>query len=91
MASVPKLIWDDWNKRHFRKHNLRVKEVDETYSHELGRSKSYLARLVIYGKTNKGKLLAIVVSQTEHSNLYVVTARIMSKKERRLYYETKTN
>jgi len=85
----PALIWDAWNKRHINKHNVTVKEVQEAYEEEFGRSSSYTNRQAIYGRTKKDRLITIIVSFEKQGGPYVVSARDMSSKERRNYYHEK--
>ena len=54
---------------------------------QFGRSDSYLFRQSIYGKTGKGRLITVVVSYAKQPRPYVISARVMSKKERRDYCE----
>lgn len=86
------LVWDAWNREHIRKHKVTVTEVEETYhSTEITRQ-SYQNRLLILGKTKRGRLLTVVIFKERQENPYVVSARDMSVKERRYYNEkTKTN
>jgi uncharacterized DUF497 family protein len=87
MKRKPALLWDAWNEVHIQKHDVSKEEVEEAYQNEFGRSDSYLFRQSIYGKTAKGRLITIVVSYAKQPRPYVVSARVMSKKERRDYYE----
>jgi len=80
----PVLVWDLWNRVHIKKHSVSEKEVEEAYKHEFGRSDTYRDRQAIYGKTQKGRRITIVVSYERQAGPYVVSARNMSKKERRL-------
>lgn len=83
------LVWDEWNISHIRKHNVSREEVEEVYVSSPRMQISYKGRKVYFGQTKQGRLLTIIVA-TE--NNYVLSARDMSKKERRGYYEqTKTN
>ncbi|KKS88366.1 MAG: hypothetical protein UV63_C0036G0007 [Microgenomates group bacterium GW2011_GWC1_43_11] len=81
------LVWDVWNEKHIQKHGVLKKEVEEAYQNEFGRSDSYLFRQSIYGKTGKGRLITVVVSYAKQPRPYVISARVMSKKERRDYCE----
>ena len=91
----PALVWDAWNRQHINKHNVTVKEVQEAYEAEFGRSSRYENRQAIYGRTKNDRLITIIVSFGKQERPYVVTARDISSKERRTYYEknhqTKTN
>lgn len=92
MKSKSALVWDEWNIEHIKKHTVTKEEVEEACKSKTVKSKSYLGRQIILGKTKIGRLLTIVVSFEKQQEPYVVSARDMSKKERRLYHEkTKTN
>jgi uncharacterized DUF497 family protein len=89
---MKKFVWDEWNEAHIAKHKVTKQEVEETSKSKTITSISYLGRKLIFGKTKKGRLLTIVISYAKQKEAYVVSARDMSKKERRIYYEkTKTN
>jgi len=81
------LVWDEWNKGHIKKHLVTVKEVEEAYKSKKAYKKSYLGRYIILGKTKRGRLLTIVISFAKQKDAYVVSARDMSRKERRIYDE----
>ncbi len=85
----PVLVWDEWNRKHIKKHKVTEEETKEAYINEFGRSESYLKRQSIYGKTKKDRLITIIVSYARQPKPYVVSARDMSKKERRDYYYEK--
>lgn len=71
---------------------MAVSEVEEAYRGEIIESKSYLGRKIIFGKTRRGRRLTIVISPGIKNRSYVVSARDMSKKEKRLYeQETRTD
>lgn len=81
----PALIWDEWNTKHIDKHKVTKIEIEEAYAQELGRSESYAKREAIFGRTMKNRPVAIIVSYAKQPLPYVVSARDMSKKERRKY------
>ena len=91
----PALVWDVWNRQHIKKHNVTEEETREAYKNEIGRSLSYANRQAIYGITKKDRFITIIVSFEKQNKPYVVSARDMSSKERRTYYDkklqTKTN
>lgn len=84
---MKQLAWDDWNKEHIKKHNVTMREVEEVYHSKFAEKVSYLGRKIYFGKTRKGRLLTVVVSFEKQKKAYVVSARDMSQKERREYYE----
>lgn len=88
----PRLVWDEWNREHIKKHSVTESEVEETYSNEFARSDSYKKREAIFGSTLSGKLITIAVSYEKQINPYVVSARVMSTGERKKYvHKAKTN
>jgi uncharacterized DUF497 family protein len=86
MTEIKSLVWDAWNIEHIKNHGVSVKEVEEIVSFKDKRSlKSYQRRLIILGRTKKKRLLTIVLAKEKQTAYYVVTARDMSKKERRYF------
>lgn len=83
---MKKLIWDEWNINHIKKHNVTVEEVEEIYNNWIFVHYSYLGRKEYFGITNKGRKLLIVVSNKGIKKPYVVSTRDASRKERREYY-----
>ena len=89
---MKELIWDEWNLNHIKKHKVYKNEVEEAFYSKVYEGEIYSRRKIIFGKTNKGRLLIIIISFLKQKNPYVVSARDMNKKERRIYYEkTKTD
>jgi len=84
MIRIKQLIWGDWNVEHISKHKVGINEVEEVCRFAGKTFKSYKGRLIILGKTQKGRLLTIVLAPEDKGKYYVVTARDMSKKERRI-------
>lgn len=80
-----KLIWDNWNKEHIKKHNVSIPEIEEVFYSKHKKEQSYLGRIIIFGRTKQNRLLTIVVSYALQKEPYVVSARNMSKKERKKY------
>lgn len=85
MTRIKQLIWDDWNVEHISGHKVSVDEVEEVCRLSTEALKTYKERLVILGKTKKGRLLTIVLGPKGKGKYYIVTARDMSKKERRIF------
>lgn len=83
------LIWDLWNVKHVARRNVAPAEVEAALRD--GKRKileTYGERLVILGGSGK-RLLAVVLAPKGGQKYYVVTARDMSKKERRFYHDEK--
>jgi uncharacterized DUF497 family protein len=87
LYNIEELIWDEWNVEHIRKHDVSITEVEETCGLIIKTYKSYQGRLIILGKTKNNRLLTIVLMKKDKKSYYVVTARDMSQKERRLIDE----
>ena len=68
MIFVRGLIWDDWNKAHIANHKISPEEVEEICHGSYEVIESYRKRLLLVGKTRKGRILAIVLSP-EDKNL----------------------
>ncbi len=85
MMSLPKLVWSDWNREHINKHAVTEEEAEYAYSHHFLSVDSYKGRKLYYGKLKNGRAIGVAVSFEKQEEPYVVSARDMSKKERRLY------
>lgn len=85
MARLKKLIWNDWNKNHIKKHKVTVSEIEEAYRSKTLTVPSYLGRNMIFGKTKQERFLTIIISYDFQGKPYVVSGRDMSKKERENY------
>lgn len=84
MTKIKQLIWNGWNIEHIGKHKISVSEVEEACRAIIKSFKSYRERLIVLGKTKKGRLLTIVLVPETKNKYYVVTARDSSKKEKRM-------
>lgn len=62
MIVVEGLIWDDWNRRHIAGHKITPEEVEEACHGKYKEVESFRKRILIVGKTKKGRFLAIVLS-----------------------------
>ncbi len=83
------LIWDDWNIEHIKKHDVSRSEVEEVYSSTVIKQETHGKKLLLLGKTQKGRLITLVISCRNPSKLYIVSARDMSRKERNIFYDEK--
>ena len=86
MLTIEKLLWDSWNRAHIARHKVTVDEVEEICQSDPVVQQGKKGRLLIYGITNNGRVLTIVLDPEEKIGVYYpVTAHISSKKERRIY------
>lgn len=88
--------WDKWNiKKIFDKHGINIKEIEEIFKNKpiyfFGDEKHSQTELRhgVFGQTNDGRVLSVVFTIRE-DKIRVITARSISKKERRAYEKIKT-
>ncbi len=101
MRILPQPLSFDWDKgnidKNLKKHKLSNKEIEqvfindkEKFTFEDQKHSVTEKRHGIFGKTDNGKLLSVVFTLRK-DKVRVITARSMSKKERRSYEKIKTN
>ena len=87
--------WDQWNiKKNWQRHKAAASECEEVFFNEpliiTGIDKSKILyredRYATYGITNAGRFLFIIFTIRENK-IRVISARDMSKSERRFYHE----
>lgn len=82
--------WDKWNSEKPKKHGLTPEETEEAFFDEnkiiFGDWKHSVdeQRITLLGKTKKGRLLNITYT-TRDDKIRVITARLINKKEVKLY------
>jgi uncharacterized protein len=86
--------WDDWNVQKNRiKHSVEPNETEEVFiddnkvTFEDTRHSDKERRLILIGKTRKGRLLYVAFTIRE-GKIRVVSARDINRKEVKLYEET---
>ncbi len=86
MLYIQRLIWDDWNVAHIARHDVNPQQVEEVCHSDYIALASHTNRIIVFGLTNAGRVLAVVLNPHEEEGVYyVVTARPASKKERQYY------
>lgn len=85
MIKVKEIVWDEWNVDHIKKHNISITEVEEVCRGHYKQQPSYKNRFLIFGKTLKRRLLTVVLARESKGKYYIITARDMSKKERKVF------
>ncbi len=98
MKLLPKPIKFEWNKgninKNLIKHKIKNEEAEEIFVNQPivwlkdEKHSSQEARQMVLGKTDKGRLLSVIYT-IRKNQVRIISARIMSRKERRLY-EQKT-
>jgi uncharacterized DUF497 family protein len=88
---IDHLVWDDWNVAHIAEHDVEPEEVESVCHTEqhlarrAGITRYSLARYHLYGQTENGRYLFIVLDREVASSFYVVTARDMDESEKRSF------
>ena len=77
--------WDDFNTGHIARHNVSPEEAEEAFSNKPVILKSREKRYYIFGQTDNGRYLTIIVKFKFGGQVRVVTARNMSNAERSRY------
>lgn len=83
---VKRLVWDERNTEHIKKHNVSVLEVEETVRNAITHQKAKQGRYLIMGRVGS-RILSVVITRKEVGIYYPVTARDAAKKERIKVYE----
>ena len=88
---IDRLIWDEWNIAHIARHNVSPEEVrqvcrsPERLVLRSSKSKHGLERYQVFGRTEEGRYLAMILDRLKPGQFYVVTARDMSDREKKVY------
>jgi uncharacterized DUF497 family protein len=85
MIKIKQLAWDDWNVRHIKKHKVTTSEVEEVCKTAKKALRTYRERLLVLGTTKKKRFLTVILISKGKGKYYDITARDMSKKERKLF------
>lgn len=100
MQILPEPMQFEWNQgnlnKNVKKHNVTNQEAEEVYINTPiilfadAKHSSLESRFGLLGKTNNGRLLSIVFTK-RGTKVRIITARPMSRKERRAYEKIKTD
>lgn len=88
---INELIWDEWNVEHIAGHGVEPEEVEEVCVSRrrlvlrIGLSKRGLRRYQVFGPTDSGRLLIVILDSVQPGKFYVVTARDMTGQEKKGY------
>ncbi len=88
---IKRLVWDDWNREHIKKHKVTVEEVEDAMKQLITHLHGYKNRYMLLCRTGT-RILAIVVGREKPTEYYPISARDADKKERgRVYEKEKQN
>ena len=85
---INELLWDSWNKDHIARRGITGFDVEAVLKGSVSRVRIERARdstLAIWGRSESGKYLLIILSPRDKGSYYPVTARIMEDREKRRY------
>ncbi|HVF69864.1 MAG TPA: hypothetical protein VNA13_04860 [Xanthomonadales bacterium] len=83
---IKKLVWDEYNLEHIKKHKVVQSEVEEIAKNIKAHKKAKKGRYLIIGRSGS-RILSIVINRKEKGIYYPVTARDSDKDERKIIYE----
>lgn len=86
-VEIERLMWDDWNREHIRKHGVTADEAAEAVVRRGIREDTYKGRQQLIGSTVAGRILSVIIGPVpdEPGSFYVFSARPASSTERRRY------
>ena len=84
---LSELQWDEFNVSHIEKHGVTMIEIQEACLNQIDVLAGYDGREMLFGKTNDGRYVTVILAIKTKNIYYVVTARDTSKKERRYVYD----
>lgn len=83
---IKKLVWDEWNIEHIKKHNVTKDEVEEIAKNLVAHKKVKMGRYSIFGRIGS-RMITVIINKVDIGIYYPVTARDSAKKERKKVYE----
>lgn len=83
---IKKLVWDEWNVEHIKKHDVSQDEVEEVAIKIITHKKAKKGRYLIIGRAGS-RLISVAVNRKGIGVYYPVMARDSAKKERKVVYE----
>lgn len=84
---LDELIFNDINIRHIARHKVLPEEVKEVIKGRIITFAAKKERIMIIGKTQATRTLAVVLEKVVGGKYFIVTARDADRKERKIYQE----
>ena len=78
-------VWNNDNVQHVSRHGLSDEEVDEILDLPYRTVRTRNDCYMLYGRSRAGRYLAVVIRPLDDERALVITARDMSKTERRRF------
>lgn len=84
--AVREIRWTEDSEDHIARHDVRPAEVEDVlYSRPRLVAGGREGVTLVFGTTNAGRHLVVVLAEAEDGRLFVVTARAMTDSERRAF------
>ena len=83
---IKQLIWDEWNKKHIKKHKVKVDEVENAAKKVVAHKKAKKGRYLIISRVGV-RILSVVINRKGLGIYYPISARDADKRERKILYE----
>ncbi|OGH38953.1 MAG: hypothetical protein A3B44_03560 [Candidatus Levybacteria bacterium RIFCSPLOWO2_01_FULL_38_21] len=84
--TVKYLVFDEYNLKHIKKHNVTKEEVKEIGKNFFYHRKTHTGRYLAVGRVGK-RIITLVIRRISLGKYYLITARDASKKEGKDIYE----
>ncbi len=84
---IDELVFNERNIEHIARHNVLPEEVREIIEGKILPLEAKLGRIMIIGKTKKGRSLAVILEKVKSNIYFPVTARDADRKERKMFVE----
>ncbi len=83
---IKRLVWNSWNRRHIKKHNVTEAEVEEAVKHLIAHKLGKNGKFIAIGRSG-ARIIAAVLGRDAPTTYYVITARDANQDERSRVYE----
>lgn len=83
---IKKLVWDEFNVEHIKKHNITIREADEAVENFITHKRGRRGRYIAMGRSGS-RLISLVIRRIGAGVYYPVSVRDSSRKERKEIYE----
>jgi len=80
---IGEIKWDDFNVEHIAQHDVAILEGEENCRNKIYIDETYGGRYLLVGRTDKARMISIVLVHVEQLKYYPVTARDSSRGERK--------
>lgn len=87
---INSVVWTEEAEEHIGRHNVGLYEVEEVMLNG-PRIRNYRGRKLLFGRTDAGRYLLVVLRNLSGGSVAIVTARDMTPSERRAFNSKRTS